>query len=306
MRSAGDASRRAYAKVNLALAVGPAIPAGEPGAGYHPIASWMHAIDLFDEVTAERLPGGSASRHVTAWAPDAPRPTPIDWPGARDLVARAHGALESAAGHALPAALTLTKRVPVAGGLGGGSSDAAATLALLNDLFALGLGRDRLAAIGHGLGSDVPFFLDDGSGPPRSALVSGLGDRVERAARADAELLLLLPPFGCATGAVYAAFDALRGGVGFDARAEEARRLVRAGSLRGAGLFNDLLPAAERVEPRLGEVRRRAEAIAGAPVRLSGSGSTLFLAATEGSGPGLAAKLRAELADVQVARARLV
>src|SRR6185295_18407432 len=123
--------------VNLALSVGPPLPAGDPRAGMHPIASWMHAIDLCDEVWITRLVTG-ASRLDIAWADDAPRPSPIDWPSEKDLAFRAHRLLEGDTGRALPAAIRIAKRIPVGGGLGGGSSDAAATLLALNDLFALG------------------------------------------------------------------------------------------------------------------------------------------------------------------------
>lgn len=292
---------RAYAKVNLALAVGPPIPAGRPGAGYHPIASWMHAIDLFDEVTARRLPDGAASVYRVAWAAGAPRPSPIDWPVERDLGARAHRALEDAAGRPLPVELTATKRIPVGGGLGGGSSDAGAALILLDALFGLGLGRERLGAIGLSLGSDVPYFVD--GAPPRPALVTGLGERIERTRQAVAELVLLLPAFGCATGPVYRDFDASP-----PTRLREApvRALAATARVADAALFNDLSSAAERVEPRLAELRRRAHAAAGVPVHMTGSGSTLFVPVSPGAGAALEAKLKRELADVGVVRTRLV
>lgn len=293
--------RRAYAKVNLALAVGPAIAPARAGAGYHPIASWLHAIDLFDDVAARRLPEGAASRHRVAWAADAPRPSPIDWPIEKDLAVRAHRALEAAAGQELPVELTVTKRVPVGGGFGGGSSDAAATLVLLDELFGLGLGRERLAAIGLKLGSDVPFFVDDA--PPRPAVVAGLGERVERQRRVEGEVVLVLALFGCATGAVYRAFDERAGA---ELREAPVKSLAAGGRIESGALFNDLAWAAERAEPRLGELRRRAEAVAGGPVQMTGSGSALFIPVAPGSGAAVEAKLRAKLADVGVVRTRLV
>ncbi len=293
------ATRRAYAKVNLALAVGPPIPAGLPNAGFHPIASWMHAINLFDEVGARPLGSGEPSRFRVEWAGDAPRRTPIDWPIEKDLAFRAHAALERGAGRSLPVEIVVKKRIPVGGGLGGGSSDAAAALMLLDEVFELGLGAARLAEIGLGVGSDVPFFVDTPP-PPRPAFAGGLGERIERVARIEGDLVLLVPPYGCATGAVYRSFDASPAAL----RENEVRRMAGTGRLDGGALFNDLLPAAERVEPRLADVRRRAERVAGAPVHTSGSGSTLFVLAGGESG-ALAAKIGRELPDVVVVRTRL-
>jgi 4-diphosphocytidyl-2-C-methyl-D-erythritol kinase len=295
-----DAVSRAYAKVNLALAVAPPIPAARPNAGYHPIASWMHSIDLYDDVAVRRLRGiGDPSRFGVEWAADAPRRSPIDWSAEKDLSFRAHAAVERAAGRTLPVELIVTKRIPVGGGLGGGSSDAAATLVLIDELFGLGLGQARLREIGLGLGSDVGFFVDPPHSPARPAFVSGLGDRVERVPAARGSLLLVVPPLGCETRAVYRAYD---GAPAASFRADEVRAMAHAAALNASPLFNDLSGAAERVEPRLGELRRRAERASGHPVRMSGSGSTLFVP----DEPGLEANLRRELADVVVVRTGLV
>ena len=131
-------TRLARAKINLALGVGP-----PDHTGMHPIATWMHALGpgLADTVTAE--PAAETTLRV-AWAPDAPRPTPIDWPPQRDLAARAHRLLEDLAGRPLPARLEVAKRIPVGAGLGGGSSDAGAMLLALDEAFGLGLGPARL------------------------------------------------------------------------------------------------------------------------------------------------------------------
>ena len=291
-------TRRAYAKVNLALAVGPPEPAGSPNAGMHPIASWMHAVDLFDTVEAT-VDEGRGWR--VEWAADAPRPSPIDWPAEKDLAARAREFLEQVAGRPLPVGLRITKRVPAGGGLGGGSSDGAAALLAINDLMALRLTAAELAAISRGLGSDAAYFVDPSDGPPAPALVTGLGDRIERTPRAAGDLVLIVPPFGCPTGAVYRAYNAAGG-----FRADEAARLAREARLEAERLFNDLTPAAERVEPRLAGVMERARLAAGRPVHMSGSGSTVFVVARTGESGPIASMLASKLPDVTVSSVRLV
>lgn len=255
-------ARRAHAKINLALSVGP--PATS---GMHPIASWMHAIDLAD--TIEIHPADQFEISVT-WADDAPKPSPIDWPAERDLAARAHEALQVHVGRSLPARLIVTKRIPVGAGLGGGSSDAGATMQALNDAFDLDLPTETLRALAAPLGSDITFFIDDAD-PPRPALVSGFADSVERLpARAD-ELCLIIPACACPTGEVYRAYDALG-----PRQLDEARVRTLSESFDPNSLFNDLAAAAEHIRPEIKQVRRRAQELLDLPVHVTGSGSALF------------------------------
>lgn len=260
---------RAHAKVNLALAVGPPLPPGGVHAGYHPIASWMHAIDLHDEIT---LTHAAETRYDLAWADG----TPIDWAPDADLCVRAHRALESLTGRTLPILLRVRKSIPAGGGLGGGSADAGAVLLALRDLFALELDDRTLAACAHALGTDIPFFVDPDAWragqAPRPAIVSGLGDRIERTERRSHPLTLICPPFGCPTGAVYRAFDADPTRICDEAKV----RALAAGPIDPHALFNDLTGPAERVEPRLHELRTQLGDALGLPVQVSGSGSTLF------------------------------
>ncbi|MEI7657430.1 MAG: hypothetical protein WCK33_05125 [Phycisphaerae bacterium] len=277
----------AFAKINLALGVAAPLPAGHPRAGFHEIASWMAPVRLRDEVLVEPCRSGERGFGVE-WAADAPRPTPIDWPGERDLAFRAWRLLESETGVAMDCRVTVRKRVPVGGGLGGGSSDAAACLLLLAALFAPHVSRERLRALGATLGSDVPFFIDDGArdAPPRSAIVTGLGDGLERVRTEPAAVCLFIPPFGCPTGPVYRAFDALAGREATKG-AEEARvrGLASAGGpLAGRALFNDLATAAEAVAPDLAGLRRRLAAAVGTAVHVTGSGSCCFAVVPEGAG----------------------
>lgn len=289
----------AFAKVNLALAVGPPEPPSAAKPGWHRICSWFAPIALHDELALTRLGDDSPSRYTITWAEDAPRPSPIDWPIEKDLAVRAHRALEKHAGRALPVSLEMRKRIPVGGGLGGGSSDAAAMLRGVNALFQLGLTTQQLQALGSPLGSDVAFFIDDDrealegddaeetedaaeiidlTHAPRPAVVSGFGETILRVETPTEDLLLLIPPFGCPTPAVYKAFDAAP-----TAAVNESRvmALVKAagddGELPVMDLFNDLTPPACAVEPRLQQIIDSAAAPTAIPVYLTGSGSTLFI-----------------------------
>lgn len=297
-------ARRAHAKLNLALAVGPPIPGPGPTAGMHPIASWMHAIDLHDTIEIEALPEGRPSRLDIRWADDAPRQSPIDWPAERDLALRALLALEAALGRPLRAHLTITKRIPTGAGLGGGSSDAATTLLAANGLFNLDLPLARLADIARPLGSDIAYFIDD-TDPPRPALVRGLGDQITRLQSQHGHwAVLLLPSFGCPTGPVYKSFDALPPR---PFRESDIAALAASNSIPTDRLFNDLDQPAAAVAPALADLRARAAAAAGAPVHMSGSGSTLyFISHSEPSARELQTKLALDLPDVTTMTARLV
>jgi 4-diphosphocytidyl-2-C-methyl-D-erythritol kinase len=266
---------RAFAKLNLALAVAPQGRDG-PRKGWHRICSWMHAIDLCDEV--EVSVDGSLKGPVldARWAQDAPvhAGEPVAWPAEKDLALRAATLLGANA----PLRITIRKRIPDGGGLGGGSSNAAAVLRAGDALLGLHHGPAKLREMAMTLGSDIAFFIDDTDphldAPPRPAIVGGFGEAIERLAapREPVDVTLALPPFGCHTGEVYTAFDGLSPG---PLRAAEVRSIA-AQSPRVAMLFNDLAPAAERVRPELAALRARLVEVWETPVHVTGSGSTLF------------------------------
>ena len=261
---------RAFApsKVNLALSV------GAPGAdGMHPISSWMVTTRFGDDLTVKRLAPGTPSRYAIEWHEDALRKTEIDWRISKDLAVRAHLALEQRLRRELPVQVRLQKRIPVGGGLGGGSSNAAAMLRALDALFDLRLRVGFLEHLAEPLGSDVPFLVQGGS-----AIVEGLGERLAPSAEHRTHLVLVFPDAQCPTGAVYRAFDGLRAEARVDAA--RVRGLAAVGATAGEGAsapFNDLAEAACLVAPRLAEVRAAVESHARQPVHVSGSGSTLFL-----------------------------
>lgn len=277
---------RAYAKLNLCLAVAHPEPAGSPRAGWHRIASWFAPIDLWDDLHIHPISGDSI--YERSWADDAPRPSTIDWPAEKDLAVRAHRLLEAVASRPLPIRLELRKRIPAGGGLGGGSTDAAAVLRALNTLFNLRLAPAQLREQARHLGSDVPYFIPDETStasltlPPPPAYVGAFGDQIRPARRDTGSVALILPPFPCPTPAVYRAFDTL---TPQPFRADDVARMCdptsppRPIALADAHLFNDLAPAAERCEPRLAELRANLQArlqATGHRIHMSGSGSTLF------------------------------
>lgn len=270
---------KAYAKVNLCLSVGPPIADG-PKKGMHPIASWMAAVDLTDEVRLDRIDA------MVAPDPHGPDPTrwsirwadgrPVSWPETEDLGRRAHRLFDDLN----PTSLTkgrIRKSIPAGGGLGGGSSDAAAVMMGMNGLYALGLSVEELQRRSAALGSDIAFFIHDGEPgtPPPPALVSGLGDEIVRTPALEGAVTLICPPFGCPTGEVYRAFDETHDGAAV--RTDAVASAAHAARPDNAVLFNDLADAACRVRPELAQVRERAQQATGRPVHVSGSGSTLFV-----------------------------
>jgi len=278
-------ARRAHGKVNLALAVDRGIDEGDL-AGMHPICTWAAPVDLADELRVTRLADDRFSRFAIGWAADAPqRNTEIDWSLRDDLAVRAHQLMEREAGRSLPVQVKLDKRVPVGAGMGGGSSDAASMLLALNELFGLGIGENRLVSLASELGSDVPFFLRARGDAGGHAVVSGVGDELETVPAVSADLVLILPGFGCPTGRVYHAFDERfddpgeGSGAGSEHvfREDEVRSLARSGGVRQEELFNDLAVAADRVEPRVGALRGEVERLIGLTPHVTGSGSAMFV-----------------------------
>ena len=142
-------SARVPAKVNLHLQV-----VGRRPDGFHEVRTLLQSIDLFDDLTVEEAPGGGLEVEME----------PADWAPAGDsnLVLRAARRLEREPGMRPGSRFILNKRIPAAGGMGGGSADAAAALVLLDSFWDLDLGRSRLQAYAAELGSDVPFFLHGG------------------------------------------------------------------------------------------------------------------------------------------------
>ncbi len=252
---------RPRAKVNLTLSVG---PRGRDG--MHPLTSVFLRIGLSDDLTVAFAPDSGRDVLSVSGLPGAPTEG--------NLVTRAIERTRRALGHDLPPLVAhLDKRIPMGGGLGGGSSDAAAAIDAALQMWGARLAPERHRELAAELGSDVPFFAFGGP----AALVGGLGERVEPlgSPRGELGVLLLTPPIEVSTAAAYAKFDELvPGGGGENAGVPDLDRLVEAANvLRDA---NDLWPAAVALAPALGTLRDELERLTGRPWLMSGSGSTLF------------------------------
>jgi len=249
----------APAKINLTLKVG--APRAD---GLHPLASVVAFADVGDWI--EAAPADDLSLRVIG--PFAASLEAND----DNLVRRAACALQRAANISAGAALTLDKHLPIASGIGGGSSDAAATLKALNALWSLNLSEADLMQIARGLGADVPVCV-----PARAAYMTGVGEIVEPIALPKLNAVLVNPLFPIPTGAVYAAFDAL--GLGrIVVKAPAPSWIDVPSAIAGAAQRgNDLTEPARKVAPALTEVsnvlRNNPDA---RHVALSGSGGTLF------------------------------
>jgi 4-diphosphocytidyl-2-C-methyl-D-erythritol kinase len=277
----------APAKLNLYLHV-----VGRRADGYHLLDSLVAFAAPADEITAEAAPSLSLALRGPYAA--ALGDVPSD-----NLVWRAAERLGAAAGRPSAAALTLTKNLPVASGIGGGSSDAAATLKALAALWRLEPGRVDLAAIAQTLGADVPVCL-----AARAAWLGGIGETVEPVPGLPPVMALLVNPgIALSTPAV---FKARQGAFSAPARFAMPADAAELAALLAARR-NDLTDAAIALVPAIGDVLERLASLEGALIaRMSGSGATCFaLFAAADSATAAAARLSAERPGWWVAAGRL-
>jgi 4-diphosphocytidyl-2-C-methyl-D-erythritol kinase len=246
----------APAKVNLFLEV-----LGKRADSYHEVATLMVAIDLADEL--DFAPDESGELSLTCDEPDLST-------GPENLVLKAASRLRTETGCTAGARIHLRKRIPWAAGLGGGSSDAAATLEGLNELWELALSPAALARIGTEIGSDVPFFLN---GP--AAWCTGRGEVVTPAPMGrPLDLVLVKPPEGLRTADVYRRLT-----VPADpADGAAARKSLASGDVEALGraLFNRLQEPAFVLSPAVADANRRVQRVGAAGCLMTGSGSSLF------------------------------
>lgn len=301
------------AKINLHLRVGP-----KQSDGFHPLVTWMVTVGLFDTLDFTLDTAGRV--HLSCTDPSLPvdernlivraarllQTEPTKSCGGEKSVPDAEAgrrveASEAAAFESRPnepgqpgsdatsrgVAIHLTKRIPMGGGLGGGSSNAAYTLMALNDLWGLHLPRERLSEYAARLGSDVPFFIEGSS-----SICTGRGEITSRVNPPAARwVVLMLPglsdgskdasvsPLSMPTPPVYRQFDAMFSGEALQGW-DEPVEWVRQRNLSAEDLLqllrNDLEPPAFVLAPELSRLRQTAEALVARPVRMSGSGASLF------------------------------
>jgi 4-diphosphocytidyl-2-C-methyl-D-erythritol kinase len=267
---------RVPAKVNLQLAV------GQPRAdGYHPLVTVFHAVSLFDEVTV--LPAAKTSLSVSGEdAAAVPRDrSNLAWKAASALV-QAAGLRGSAV------AIRISKRIPVAAGLAGGSADAAATLLACNELWQTGLSQRELSELAAGLGSDVPFALVGGT-----AVGRGRGEQLTPAlASGSYHWALAFGHEGLSTAQVYATCDRLRAArsaagdrpqAGAPELSHPLMTALRSGDPARVGplLSNDLQPAALSLQPELRRTLTAGREHGALGAIISGSGPTCAFLASD-------------------------
>ena len=260
--------KQSRCKVNLLLNI-----LGKRPDGFHELETVMHPVDVFDELTFERV--GS---NLQLTCNHASLPT-----DSGNLVFRAAAAFLDQAGIHDGVRVHLEKRIPLAAGLGGGSGNAATTLLGLNELFGQPLSDGQLSAIAASLGSDIPFFLQ-----PKPALGTGRGESIQAldffTALKGTWLLLIHPGFGISTPWAYQTLahfpEALNGRPG---RAQRLIHLLQQSTLAGAAseFYNSLEAPALEKYPILSLYQEFLRAQGAGVALMSGSGSTTFAIASD-------------------------
>lgn len=249
----------APAKLNLMLHI-----LGRRADGYHELQTLFQFLDYGDELSFSPREDGQIRLHT-------------DLPGVdhdSNLIVRAARLLQRESGCTLGADIALTKRLPMGGGIGGGSSDAATTLLGLDHLWRLDLGEDRLAGLGLALGADVPVFVRG-----RAAFAEGVGERLQPVDLEEPWFLVLAPQVSVSTAEIFADPELTRNTPAITVR-----------SLLAGGGHNDCQPVVERRYP---EVRNALSLLNKfVPASMTGTGACVF-----GSFPneGEADKVRRQL-----------
>ncbi|MGH2465374.1 MAG: 4-(cytidine 5'-diphospho)-2-C-methyl-D-erythritol kinase [Candidatus Limnocylindrales bacterium] len=284
MSGLGPVVRLAPAKLNLTLSI-----VGRRPDGFHALHSIMAPLALADRLSLAPAAGSEDTLHAAGEDVDRA----ALGPPASNLVMRAIAAARVAVGGARPTpalAARLEKRIPIAAGLAGGSSDAAAALDGALDAWGAGgdavLSHDERLRVAARLGSDVPFFLAGDL-----AIVEGRGERVTPLAGAirgePPGILLVVPRIAVATAEVFATYAASGAAINGASRltsehlAGELQRGLTAKSLHDrAGILasaNDLVPALAQVAPSIVPFRRALARLTGRPIGVSGSGPALWI-----------------------------
>ena len=285
---------RVPAKVNLQLSVGP-----RESDGYHQLVTVFQAISIFDDVTIKIGEQGSGVNLTVSG--DQTHGVPTD---ASNLVVKAVELIADKFEIDVDVSIDIKKSIPVAGGMAGGSADAAATIVAIDELYSLDMTREEMHAIAAQLGSDVPFLLSGGT-----AIGQGRGDQLTAAlSRGTYHWVLALSSVGLSTPAVYGECDRLRQGLDIS-EPQISDVLMQAllsadPSQVGKLLVNDLQPAACSLRPALRLILDVGQEYGALGAIVSGSGPTVaFLVSDEEHGLDLAVALSASGVVGSVTRA---
>ena len=233
----------APAKINLFLHV-----TGRRADGYHLLQTLFQFLEIGDEIEIEVRTDGAVKLGAD-----------VDGVAAHDnLVVKAAKRLKQESSTTLGANITVRKHLPIGGGLGGGSSDAATVLVALNELWALGIPRMKLAEIGLALGADVPVFIHG-----RAAWAEGVGEILEPVEIEQTPVVVITPACRVETARVFSDPDLTR---------NTGPIKMHALSLSGVG--NDCEPVTRRLYPEVGEALDWLSRFA--PARMSGTGASVF------------------------------
>ena len=245
--------RHAPAKINLLLRV-----LGKRSDGYHDLASLMQQISICDDLTYSLRPKG-----ILLQCPGTDLPTNED-----NLIYRAAEAIFHYTGCKAGVEVVLTKRIPSAAGLGGGSSDAATTLMAINDLCSLGLSKTDLMKLGTKLGADVPFFIFGSS-----AFATGIGDQLQTLSDLPKiNMVLINPAFPLSTKTVY---ENLNLTLTKKKNNYSIPRFYALGDVIRE-LHNDLESVSLQMHPELNDFKQMLMKEGALGALMSGSGPTLF------------------------------
>ncbi|MBQ1935455.1 MAG: 4-(cytidine 5'-diphospho)-2-C-methyl-D-erythritol kinase [Clostridia bacterium] len=247
----------ANAKINLSLDV-----LGVREDGYHEVEMLMQSIGLADRITLDPIPSGIVLHTNRSYLPC----------DARNLAYRAAELFLKETNTQSGVKMNIIKKIPVSAGLAGGSTDAAAVLVGLNQLFRTKLSRRRLCELGGSLGSDIPFCILGGT-----ALATGRGEQIHRLPPLPKVYLLLVkPPISISTPKIYTALDQQE-----ITRHPDTGALIekiKAQDISGLAqeMVNVLEPVCETFEPRISELREKLLSHGAIGARMSGSGPTVF------------------------------
>ena len=250
-----------FTRVTLALDIIGKIASG-PFKDYHELSAIKHGIGLSDAITVDK----SSTTQIRCNNPLVPLDN-------KNSCRRALDAVREALSADINAAVTIDKKIPVMGGLAGGSANAATTIVLVNTLWDLGLSKERMAEIGRTVGMDVPYFFTGNTAYDTEA--TGILEPISTPLTF--ELVLVVPGFGVSTREAYQTIDYSLIGKNID-NTMRMKAALTAGDTAGVmeNMHNDFELSVFKRRPELGRIKQRLIELGCANAVMSGSGSTMM------------------------------